>query len=69
MHLAMFHHKSESIQDISQRQGAILRWDNEGGAGLYGPQTLSATNLALDLSHEESGSRKDSFYEINRRAG
>lgn len=65
----MSHQKLEYFQDISQRQRAILRWDNEGGAGPYEPQVRLATNLALEPLHQETDSRKDLSYEINRRSG
>ena len=42
--LAMPRENSDSPSDWDQRQRALSRWDNEGGAGPDGPTTVPAPN-------------------------
>ena len=42
--------EKSKLTDANQRQRAIFRWDNEGGAGLSGPQSRSVTYP--DLIHQ-----------------
>jgi len=38
----MSHERSDPQDDLLQRQRALARWDNEGGAGTSGPQVDAA---------------------------
>ena len=40
----MSRENSDTSSDSSQRQCALARWDNEGGAGPDGPATVSSDN-------------------------
>ena len=40
----MSRENSDTSSDSSQRQRALARWDNEGGAGPDGPVTVSSYN-------------------------
>ena len=40
----MSRENSDTSSDSSQRQRALARWDNEGGAGPDGPATVSSYN-------------------------
>jgi hypothetical protein len=40
----MSRENSDTSSDSSQRQRALARWDNEGGAGPDGPATVSSDN-------------------------
>jgi hypothetical protein len=40
----MSRENSDTSSDSSQRQRALARWDNEGGAGPEGPATVSSDN-------------------------
>jgi hypothetical protein len=46
---------SDTPSDLNQRQRALARWDNEGGAGPDGPATASPDNrIAIpDLTNAE----------------
>ena len=46
--------KPDALEQLQQRQMALSRWDNEGGAGLGGPQKGAASG-----ENEYRGSRTD----------
>ena len=45
----MSRENSETSSDSNQRQRALARWDNEGGAGPDGPATLSPENERIKV--------------------